>query len=299
MECKPDFLKKWRIDNLNQPKMKIKTYSIVILILICSGLKAQIKNSKIEIVKISGNCDMCKNTIEKAGNKKKVSKVIWNSDSNEATITFDTLKTSEDEILKRIALAGYDNDKFLAPDDAYASLNACCQYERNKKTVSKKTEIKKDKEHEHPTIVKQPQNSLKLVIDAYFQLKDALVKTDSKGAALKAKEMLNAVNSVIMDDLKHEEHTVWMTKMKDLIVETEQISQMSDSEKQRKVFMALSNNMYELLKVSKYSVPVYYQNCPMYNDGKGANWLSKDRAIKNPYFGSQMMSCGKTIETIK
>jgi hypothetical protein len=37
----------------------------------------------------------------------------------------------------------------------------------------------------------------------------------------------------------------------------------------------------------------------MYNDGKGANWLSKESAIKNPYYGSQMLSCGKTVETIK
>jgi hypothetical protein len=37
----------------------------------------------------------------------------------------------------------------------------------------------------------------------------------------------------------------------------------------------------------------------MFNDGKGANWLSKENAIKNPYYGSSMLSCGKTTETIK
>jgi hypothetical protein len=35
------------------------------------------------------------------------------------------------------------------------------------------------------------------------------------------------------------------------------------------------------------------------NGGKGANWVSKDNTIKNPYYGSQMLSCGKTLETIK
>ena len=57
--------------------------------------------------------------------------------------------------------------------------------------------------------------------------------------------------------------------------------------------------MYALIKVSKISEPVYYNNCPMFNDGKGANWLSKESAVKNPYYGSQMMTCGKTVETIK
>jgi hypothetical protein len=30
-----------------------------------------------------------------------------------------------------------------------------------------------------------------------------------------------------------------------------------------------------------------------------ANWLSKEKEVKNPYYGSKMMNCGKTIETIK
>jgi len=37
----------------------------------------------------------------------------------------------------------------------------------------------------------------------------------------------------------------------------------------------------------------------MDNDGKGANWLSKESSIKNPYYGSKMMRCGSTVETIK
>ena len=57
--------------------------------------------------------------------------------------------------------------------------------------------------------------------------------------------------------------------------------------------------MYELIKVSKPKDAVYYQHCPMYNNGKGANWLSKESAIKNPYYGSQMLTCGSTVETIK
>ena len=63
--------------------------------------------------------------------------------------------------------------------------------------------------------------------------------------------------------------------------------------------MSLSKNMYELIKVAKPAETVYYQFCPMANDGKGANWLSKENGIKNPYYGSQMLTCGKTVETIK
>jgi len=57
--------------------------------------------------------------------------------------------------------------------------------------------------------------------------------------------------------------------------------------------------MYDLIKTTKPETPVYYQHCPMANGGKGANWLSKENAVKNPYYGSQMLTCGKTVETIK
>jgi hypothetical protein len=46
-----------------------------------------------------------------------------------AVLTYDASKTSQDEILKRIALVGYDSDKFLAPDATY-DVHECCQYER-------------------------------------------------------------------------------------------------------------------------------------------------------------------------
>lgn len=63
--------------------------------------------------------------------------------------------------------------------------------------------------------------------------------------------------------------------------------------------MSLSKNMYGLMKAAKFEQPIYYQFCPMANDRKVANWLSKDKTIKNPYYGSEMLSCGKTVETIK
>jgi len=81
--------------------------------------------------------------------------------------------------------------------------------------------------------------------------------------------------------------------------DAEYISNAKDITQQRDHFMRLSTNMYVLIKISKPSVAVYYQFCPMANEGKGANWLSKESGVKNPYYGSQMLTCGKTVETIK
>lgn len=108
---------------------------VAVLLLSVSFASAQIKNSKTETVKIYGNCGMCKKTIEKAGTIKNTAKVDWNVDSKMATLTFDSDQTNADEILKRIANAGYESDKFPASNSAYNQLPGCCQYDKpeNKK----------------------------------------------------------------------------------------------------------------------------------------------------------------------
>lgn len=267
-----------------------------------SSCNAQMNNIKTESVKIYGNCEMCEKTIETAGNIKKVASVEWNKDSKMATINYDSTKTNQNEILKRIALAGYDSDKFLAPDDVYSKLAGCCQYERvNKTEIASNTVIEDHSMNNQENVfeTKQEVNQLKVIFDNYFALKDALVKSDGKLASTIAKDLLANINAIKMDKLSSEEHTVWMKILSGLKSNTDKISAATSIEKQRIAFMDLSANFYDLLKVSKQDYDIYYQNCPMYNDGKGANWLSKENAVKNPYYGSQMLTCGKTVETIK
>ncbi len=118
-------------------KNSFKNIMVATFVLLSMTINAQIKNSKTETVKIYGNCGMCETKIEKAGTVKKVAKVDWNQDTQMATLSYDATKTNPDEILKRIALAGYDSDKFLAPDDVYNNLHGCCQYERTAKVLAK------------------------------------------------------------------------------------------------------------------------------------------------------------------
>jgi len=286
-----------------------KILMVITVLLSSVNSFAQIKNVKSETVKIYGNCEMCKTTIEKAGNVKNVATVDWNKDTKMATLNYDSKKTNQDEILKRIALAGYDSEKYLAPDDVYAKLSGCCQYNRELKPVATTKDSGMDMKAEHANhnpkemsatnmVATQNAPQLKAVFDNYFSVKDALVKTDVAISSAKAAELVKAIKAVEMTKLSTEEHTVWMKVMKDLTANAEKIATAKDVSKQRETFALLSKNMYELTKVSKQETPVYYQHCPMYNSGKGANWLSKEEAIKNPYYGSKMLTCGSTQETI-
>lgn len=44
---------------------------------------------------------------------------------------------------------------------------------------------------------------------------------------------------------------------------------------------------------------MYKDFCPMYNNGKGAFWLSETKEIKNPYLGKAMPTCGTIQEELK
>ncbi len=322
--------------------------TILLLAISLNACSTPIANAKTETFKVWGNCDMCKKVIETAAFKKGEAKASWNSDSKLAELTFDSVKTNADAVLKRIAYAGYDNVNYLAPDDAYAKLPACCQYARAKKEtvtagVSKAEQAQPTSESKatytcpmHPevhsekpgncpkcgmTLVKgkaaetkqnmeagaanKPAattptvNPLTAVYEIYFALKDALVKDNGALAAAKAGELYKAIEAVKMEALNTQQHSVWMKYADKLKYDAEHIKGVTDTEHQREHFAGLSNNLYQVVKVINPAYPVYYDHCPMYNDGKGANWLSKESGIKNPYYGAQMLTCGKTTETIK
>ena len=45
--------------------------------------------------------------------------------------------------------------------------------------------------------------------------------------------------------------------------------------------------------------PLYIQHCPMADQEKGADWLSREKEIRNPYFGKSMLTCGEVTDTLK
>ena len=198
----------------------MKVYILMIavgLVATSRNPEAQINNAKTETVKVYGNCEMCETTIEKAGKNKKLYKTDWNEGTKTASITYNSKKTDLDAVLKSIALSGYDNLKYLAPDDAYNKLPGCCKYEREKKYVIKiASEPKADAMgsmqnhtgHNQNNMTNQVQQGgqLKAVFDNYFALKDALVKADGETASAKASAILTALEAVEMGKLRTEEH---------------------------------------------------------------------------------------------
>lgn len=283
-------------------KTRIKTQISGLIAAVVMSITVQAQTLLTQSFKVSGNCGMCEKTIEKAAIKQGASKADWNKDTKILTVQFNSTKYTADHILKGVAYAGYDNENYLAPDEAYNNLHDCCKYDRVKVKKAQPSSTKSagtDTETKTRTETSQKANELHQVYEKYFSLKDALVKDNSKQAAIKGKELLDVLTEVKMEKLGDKEHIAFMKQLSGLKTDAGKIADTKDLAKQRDQFTSLSAKMYELMKVIRPSYPVYLDHCPMFNDGKGADWISKESAIKNPYYGSQMMSCGKVKETLK
>jgi len=132
------------------------------------------------------------------------------------------------------------------------------------------------------------QHQLSQLLTQYYNIKDALVAGNGYLASIKAEEFIKTANSI---DYK----VISEGNINALLKDATPISETKDIKVQREHFSNLSNNMASLAKSVKLTTePIYQAYCPM----KKANWLSNDKAIKNPYYGSAMLTCGKVVETI-
>lgn len=81
---------------------------------------------------VRGNCEMCKNTIEKAAKGVTgVANANWNVDKKKIDVSFDGTKTDAMAIHKAIAASGYDTEKVAGNEDAYHNLPSCCKYDHD------------------------------------------------------------------------------------------------------------------------------------------------------------------------
>ncbi len=130
------------------------------------------------------------------------------------------------------------------------------------------------------------------ILTTYLYLKDALVNEDSKIAAEAGKDIVTQFNDFETD--RYGENN--QQELKEIIEDaTEHAQHISDNpiDHQREHFDILSKDMIDLIAITGTGKKLYQAYCPMYNNNKGAQWLSESKDIQNPYFGSKMMTCGE------
>ena len=108
----------------------LKFLAIALLAFAGTAASAQ---SKTDSLKVSGNCGMCKKTIETSLKAPGISKAEWNVKTKMLTVNYDPKKVSLDQVQQKVAAVGYDTPKFKAPHAVYNKLHECCQYDRGGK----------------------------------------------------------------------------------------------------------------------------------------------------------------------
>ena len=133
------------------------------------------------------------------------------------------------------------------------------------------------------------QYPLSQLLTYYYNIKNALVADDFTSASTNARSFVKTANSV---DYK----LISEGNINTLVKDATKIAEAKDIKNQRIYFANLSTNMAAVAKAVKLTdQPVYLTYCPM----KKAYWLSNEKAIKNPYYGSAMLTCGEVTETIQ
>ncbi len=138
------------------------------------------------------------------------------------------------------------------------------------------------------TFAQDNQSQSSQLLTFYYGIKEALVAGNANAASASASKFLDALGSA-------ENKVISQDKIAPLQKDAGGIAEMKDIKQQREHFAGLSANMLDVVKSSKLTAqPVYALYCPM----KKSYWLSSDKTVKNPYFGSAMLTCGTISETI-
>ena len=142
--------------------------------------------------------------------------------------------------------------------------------------------------------------SIKEIVNHYLHVKNALANDNGSEAASGSNAMEAAISKLDKSLLTADQKKAYDGIEDDLKEHAEHISKNGDNIKhQRNHFSMMSEDVYDLVKAFGGGRPLYHDHCPMYNENKGAMWLSEQKEIKNPYFGASMPTCGSVEEIIK
>ncbi len=142
--------------------------------------------------------------------------------------------------------------------------------------------------------------SIKEIVNIYLQLKNAFTKDNTNDAATAGTVLEKAFQNFDTTDLSASQKGVFEDIAEDAKEHGEHIGKNGGNIKhQREHFKMLSEDIYDLVKAFGGGQTLYKDFCPMYNNSKGAFWISETKEIKNPYFGKAMSTCGTVEEEIK
>lgn len=138
------------------------------------------------------------------------------------------------------------------------------------------------------------------VMEPYFKMKDALVQDDVSEAVVHYKQLIQTWQSTDWNKMPQENQaSMEQASTKEALQEKGAVTS-TEIETVRDGFNELSRIFIEMFEA--YGSPmgaIYLQHCPMVSDNQGADWLSKEAKVLNPYFGASMLTCGDVTKKME
>ena len=185
--------------------------------------------------------------------------------------------------------SGLQSGEEIAINGAF-SIDAAAQLAGKSSMMNQNTEAKNSNKEQ---LSAENLQKIKLWIDAYLPLKNALIEGNAKSAQAYSANLFSTISksNIQLDKTTQDEFNIYQ---KQLIHQLEQFNKFSKIDQQRKLFIQINQNLIELLMSINYQQDgLFIQHCPMVDNNTGADWLSIDKKILNPYYGDLMLNCGE------
>ncbi len=183
------------------------------------------------------------------------------------------------------------------------AIDASAQLNNQRSMMNKHVKIKGQDDNHQEAVTQETAEKgfyeyLNEVVVNYLDLKNALVETDSVNSIPASKMLSDQLIKIDPNWFEASRQGFWNTQFNNIKVHAEKLASEQGIEDQRVQFEHISNMLITIIKTfGTESDTLYLQHCPMVDDNRGADWISSEEGIRNPYFGYKMMKCGRVMET--
>ncbi|WP_425401112.1 efflux RND transporter periplasmic adaptor subunit [Aeoliella sp.] len=144
------------------------------------------------------------------------------------------------------------------------------------------------------------QTKLAAAWNHYRAIQRELAADNPQNAQVAAISLQTTINAVDPTGLSPRAVEVWQRERANMSTLTASLGDKSDLKDMRTAFKPLSEEVGVLAKTFGFgdANPVFELHCPMAFQGQGAVWYQEDDQVKNPYYGSSMLTCADRVERV-
>ena len=132
------------------------------------------------------------------------------------------------------------------------------------------------------------------LVDDYLSLKNKLVNDNLAGAKDARGILSRSLAELDLNGLDEKAADHWKELNSQIEKSVNSMEKAETLDDMRKHFQGLSNALIHAVKMfGTGGEKLFIQHCPMADDNNGADWLSSEDEVLNPYFGESMLKCGE------